>query len=70
MQDQFPKQLELPLWKPRDCTPEEQRDWINGELANWCEINKKLIVVLSFVQVGLIGFMLATMAMIHKFVYG
>lgn len=62
-----PQQLELPLWKPRDCTPEEQKEWINGELTYWCELNKKLIVILSIVQVGMVAFMLGTMKMISVF---
>lgn len=63
-------QLELPLWKPRDATPKEQREWINGELTYWCELNKKLIVILSIVQVSLLGFMLGTMWVIEQFTNG
>lgn len=63
-------QLELPLWKPRDATPQEQKEWIDGELAYWCELNKKLIVWLSIVQVSLLGFMLGTMWVIEQFTKG
>ena len=62
----MPQQLELLLDKPRDCTPEEQKEWINGELKYWADIQGKIIIGLSILQVGLIGFMLSTMYMIGE----
>ena len=70
MYDQFkiPNQLELPLNKPRDATPLEQKEWIDGELTYRVELNKKAIVWLSLLQVALLGFMLGTMGLIEHFI--
>ena len=59
------RQLELPLWHPRDCTPEEQKDWINGELKYWADKQGPLIIFLSILQVSLVGFMLGMMGIIN-----
>lgn len=60
------QQLEFLFNKPRDCTPEEQKEWINGELKYWADIQGKIIIGLSILQVGLIGFMLSSMYVIGE----
>lgn len=62
----MPQQLEIRFDIPRDATPEEQKDWINGELKYWADIQGKLIIGISILQVGLIGFMLSTMYIIGE----
>ena len=54
MYDQFKilNQLELPLNKGETITFLEQKEWIDGELTYWVELNKKAIVWLSILQVG------------------
>lgn len=56
------------IWKPENCTPEEQKHWINTEGKYWADVQGKLIIGLSILQVCLIGFMLSTMWMISKLV--
>lgn len=56
------------IWKPRDCSPEEQRHWINTEGKYWADVQGKLIIGLSILQVLLLGFMLSTMFIIGKLV--
>lgn len=60
------KQLELRFDIPRDCTPEEQKEWIDGELKYWADIQGKLIIGISILQVSLLGFMLACMYVIGE----
>ena len=64
----MPTQLKLRFDIPRDCTPEEQREWIEKEGGYWADIQGKLIIGLSILQVCLIGFMLGTMAVIDSFI--
>lgn len=62
----MPSQLKFNFDKPRDCTPNEQKEWINGELKHWADIQGKLIIGLSILQVCLIGFMLGMMNIIEN----
>ena len=62
----MPQQLEFNFAKPRDCTPEEQKEWIGGELKYWADIQGKLIIGISILQVSLVGFMLGTMYIIGE----
>ena len=62
----MPQQLQFNFAKPRDCTPEEQKEWIDGELTFWASITGKIIIGLSILQVALIGFMLGTMYIIGE----
>ncbi len=62
----MPSQLKFNFDKPRDCTPEEQEEWINGELKYWADVQGKLIIGLSILQVSLIGFMLGMMYIIEN----
>ena len=63
----MPQQLEFNFAKPRDCTPEEQKEWIGGELKYWADVQRKLIIGISILQVSLVGFMLGTMYIIGEF---
>lgn len=56
------------VWKPENCTPEEQNHWINTEGKYWADVQGKLIIGLSILQVLLLGFMLSTMFIIGKLV--
>ncbi len=60
------QQLEFNFAKPRDCTPEEQKEWIGGELKYWADVQGKLIIGISILQVCLVGFMLGTMYIIGE----
>ena len=60
------QQLELRFDIPRDATPEEQNGWINGELKYWSDIQGKLIIGISILQVSLLGFMLGCMYIIGE----
>ena len=62
----MPQQLEFNFAKPRDCTPEEQKEWIGGELKYWADVQGKLISGMSILQVSLVGFMLGTMYIIGE----
>ena len=62
----MPQQLEFNVAKPRDCTPEEQKEWIGGELKYWADVQGKLIIGISILQVSLVGFMLGTMYIIGE----
>jgi len=64
----MPQQLEFLFAKPRDCTPEEQKEWIDGELTYWANLTGKIIIGVSILQVLLIGFMLGTMYIIGELV--
>lgn len=55
------------IWKPNDCTPKEQKDWINGELKYWADIQGKLIIGISILQISLLGFMLSSFWLIGQF---
>ena len=56
------------IWQPRDCTPEEQIEWINTEGKYWADIQGKLIIGLSILQVSLLGFMLSSFWLIGKLI--
>jgi len=56
------------IWKPENCTPDEQRHWINTEGKYWADVQGKLIIGLSILQVLLLVFMLSTMYIIGKLV--
>lgn len=62
----MPQQLELSFDIPRDATPEEQKSWINGELKYWADVQGKLIIGISILQVSLLGFMLGCMYIIGE----
>lgn len=62
----MPQQLEFNFAKPRDCTPEEQKEWIGGELKYWADVQGKLIIGISILQVSLLGFMLGCMYIIGE----
>lgn len=62
----MPTQLQLRFDIPRDCTPEEQKDWIETEGKYWADIQGKIIIGLSILQVGLLGFMLSMMWIIEN----
>ena len=62
----MPQQLEFNFAKPRDCTPKEQKEWIHGELKYWTDIQGKLIIGISILQVSLLGFMLGCMYIIGE----
>jgi len=59
------QQLEFNFAKPRDCTPQERKEWINGELKYWADIQGNLIIAISILQVSLLGFMLGMMGIIN-----
>lgn len=61
------QQLQFNFNKPRECTPQEQKEWINGELKYWADIQGKLIIGISILQVSLVGFMLSCMYIIGEF---
>ena len=54
------------IWKPENCTPEEQKEWINTDGKYWADIQGKIIIGLSILQVSLIGFMLGMMWIINN----
>ena len=62
----MPQQLEFNFAKPRDCTPEERKEGIGGELKNWADVQGKLIIGISILQVSLLGFMLGCMYIIGE----
>ena len=66
----IPQQLKLLLDKPRDATPEEQKEWINTEGKKWADLQGKIIIGLSILQVCLLGFMLGMMGIIEVTVNG
>ena len=57
-------------WAPRDATPEEHKHWIDTDGKFWVEMNSKLVIIMSFVQVGMVALMLATFKIIDTFVNG
>tara|TARA_Y100000033_G_scaffold39141_1_gene38591 strand:+ start:1903 stop:2100 length:198 start_codon:yes stop_codon:yes gene_type:complete len=64
----MPQQLQFNFAKPRDATPEEQKEWINTEGKYWADVQGKLIIGISILQVSLVGFMLGTMFIIGELV--
>jgi len=61
-------QLELPLNKPRDATPEEVQQWMNEELAPQAKYSLHTVVIASIIQLCAFGFMLSAFWMIDKMV--
>jgi len=55
----LPQQLEL-FFKPRDATPQEQKDWIDGELKWWGDNQLKIVTIMAIIQVGMFLFMLTS----------
>tara|TARA_B100000902_G_C27285487_1_gene904190 strand:- start:274 stop:468 length:195 start_codon:yes stop_codon:yes gene_type:complete len=63
----MPQQLEL-FFKPRDATPQEQKEWIEGELQWWGDNQLKIVAIAALVQVGVFGLMLASFYFIGELV--
>ena len=63
----MPQQLEF-VFGPRDATPEEQKEWIDGELEWWGKYQLKIIAIMALVQVGMFGFMLLSFYVIGELV--
>ena len=63
----MPQQLEF-VFGPRDATPEEQKEWINGELEWWGKYQLKIVAIMALVQVGMFGFMLLSFYTIGELV--
>ena len=55
------------IWQPRDCTPDEQKEWLDTEGQYWADKQGKIIIGLSILQVCLLGFMLSCFWLIGKF---
>ena len=63
----MPQQLEF-VFGPRDATPEEQKEWIDGELEWWGKYQLKIVALMALVQVGMFGFMLLSFYTIGELV--
>ena len=63
----MPQQLEF-VFGPRDATPEEQKEWIDGELEWWGKYRLKIVAIMALVQVGMFGFMLLSFYTIGELV--
>ena len=63
----MPQQLEF-VFGPRDATPEEQKEWIEGELEWWGKYKLKIVAIMALVQVGMFGFMLLSFYTIGELV--
>lgn len=61
-------QLELPLNKTRDATPEEARQWQEEELGPQAEWALYHVVAASIIQVVVFGFMLSMFWVIDKLI--
>lgn len=62
-------QLELPLNKPRDATPEQVHAWQNGGdffMTGKFDVMKLFVVVPAVVQITMFGLMLAIFALNDK----
>ena len=64
----MPQQLEFNFAKPRDATPKEAKDWIEGELKWWGDNQLKIVAIAALVQVGVFGLMLASFYFIGELV--
>ena len=62
------QQLELPLWKPRDATPEEAKQWQEEELAVQAKYAMHTVVAASIIQVSALLFMFSMFWVIDKIV--
>lgn len=63
----MPQQLEF-VFGPRDATPKEAKDWIDGELKWWGDNQLKIVAIAALVQVGVFGLMLASFYFIGELV--
>lgn len=63
----MPQQLEF-VFGPRDATPQEQKEWIEGELKWWGDNQLKIVAIAALVQVGVFGGMLASFYVIGELV--
>ena len=55
----MPQQLEF-VFGPREATPQEQKEWIDGELKWWGDNQLKIVALAAVIQVGVFGFMLTS----------
>ena len=55
----MPQQLEF-VFGPRDATPKEAKEWIDGELKWWGDNQLKIVTLMAIVQVGMFLFMLTS----------
>ena len=62
----MPQQLEFLFDKPRDATPKEAKEWINGELEWWGKYQLRIVTIMALVQVGMFGFMLLSFYVIGE----
>ena len=60
------RQLEFNFKKPRDATPEEQKEWIEEELIPLGEKQISFIAFMSVLQVATVGLMLLAFWVIGK----
>lgn len=68
--DFIPLQLDLPLWKPRDATPQEFEEWYEKELKPQGDNAFKMVIVATITQILSLAFMGSAMLIIHWMVYG
>lgn len=61
----MPQQLKF-NFKPRDATPEEQKEWIEKELVPLGEKQLSFIAFMSVLQVATVGLMLLAFWVIGK----
>jgi len=61
----MPQQLKF-NFKPRDATPEEQKEWIEKELVPLGEKQLPFIAFMSVLQVATVGLMLLAFWVIGK----
>lgn len=64
----MPQQLELPLWKPREATPEEVQQWFVEELKPQADKSLQYVVMASIIQACCLGFMFSMFWVIDKLV--
>ena len=55
----MPQQLEF-VFGLREATPQEQKEWIDGELKWWGDNQLKIVALAAVIQVGVFGFMLTS----------
>ena len=68
--DFIPQQLGLPIWKPKDATPQEFEDWYENELKPQGDNAFKMVIVATITQILSLAFMASAMLIIHWMVYG
>lgn len=64
----YPKQMELPLWKPRDATPEEAQEWYETELKPQADRTGKVVIIATLIQLSAFFGMLGMMQIIELLV--